>query len=169
MRPPRRAVWAGDPSPPGFPPKHADAAISVSTMTTRGGSDQVQNPVEPAESPAMEAQARNNLEPDSPMDVVEVIVGCKNGEHNEANCPGKSKCKDVVTKKVFLCRICRKNGNHSTANCPDKSTAYVWYQGRYEINYCDLCNKMGHLGELCPYNKYETNFDPHGSIEMHGH
>ncbi|KAK9947697.1 hypothetical protein M0R45_003310 [Rubus argutus] len=95
-------------------------------MTTRGGSDQVQNPVESAKGldrqpvarpPGMEPQARNNLEPDHPMDVVEVIVCCKNyGDHDKADCPDKSKSKDVVTKKVYLCRICRKNnGDHSTA------------------------------------------------------
>jgi hypothetical protein len=143
-------------------------------MTTRGGSDQVQNPVEAAKGldrlpvarpPAMEPQAGNNLEPDSPMDVVEIVVCCKNyGDHDKADCPDKSKSKDVVTKKVYLCRICRKNGDHSTANYPDKSTAYVWYQGRYKINYCDLCSKMGHLGELCPYNEYEIDFDPPGSL-----
>ncbi|PRQ46563.1 putative transcription factor interactor and regulator CCHC(Zn) family [Rosa chinensis] len=67
----------------------------------------------------------------------------------------------TVNRVASYCKLCRKYTDHRTRQCPDKS--YVWYNGHYKLNYCDLCSDFGHVGQLCPLNEFDMDYDAPGS------
>ncbi|KAM5547740.1 hypothetical protein ABKV19_001953 [Rosa sericea] len=152
-------------------------SLSVVPSRARRGSDQVRDPTQLAKrlrkgdenragstkllDPAGSSKEKPKTAGDNFTQVLQRVENSLIHNADEKSQVSGDSSTRTVNKVASYCKLCRKYTDHRTVQCPDRS--YVWHNGFYQLNYCDLCSDFGHVGELCPLNEFDMDYDAPGS------